>query len=284
VLLAQGGAARFRVKDPAKERLERRRQYPYHRHLNLDMLEAVHLIAAMFIELPTLAHFNPSRKRQLSKTFRKLYENYMKQTFKGPPEKTSDLVMAAAEALLVGEWRLSVKYLTKLRMWKNMPNAAYVQALLTQQVKEAALRAYMLHFHSHYVSMSLSQLSEMFELTERVTQRTISKLMMNGQIQAAWDHGAVVTHAAVPTPMQKAAVLYAEKLGTFVDQNERLLDPRGTFYKDTRGENFSFDRDRNERFADRGGFGTRSVRFADRGDREGFTRYDRPAPISFGWK
>lgn len=44
-LLAQGvSQARFYERDEKQERLEKQRQYPYHMHINLDMLESVHLV------------------------------------------------------------------------------------------------------------------------------------------------------------------------------------------------------------------------------------------------
>ena len=44
-LLGQGVTVlRYQERDEKQEKKERERQYPYHQHINLDMLEGVHLV------------------------------------------------------------------------------------------------------------------------------------------------------------------------------------------------------------------------------------------------
>ena len=55
-LLAQGiSSNRFHERDAKQEKLEKKRQFPFHMHIHLDVLEAVHLISAMFIEVENIA-------------------------------------------------------------------------------------------------------------------------------------------------------------------------------------------------------------------------------------
>lgn len=253
-LLAQGVSVnRWSDRDLEQEAADRQRQFPFHQHLNLDTLEATHLLSAMLVEVPNLALHGASNKRRvISKVFRRLFEHHQRQAFNGPPENTRDIVMAATRALRQGDWDQAHTFVRKLRMWDTYPQdtptpasrdslstsstpaasrsvlVQYVQSLFRHRLQEEALRTYLISYSVHFTSLSLSSLSEMFSLPAPLVHRLASKLMMNDQLTGAWDEPSQLIQMQPhhSNAKQKAALSFSDKALLFVDQNERLLESR----------------------------------------------------------
>lgn len=67
-------------KAPEQEKAERRRQTPYHMHINLDLLECCHLTSAMLLEVPNMAQESTElRRRVISKHFRRYVDIFNRQ-------------------------------------------------------------------------------------------------------------------------------------------------------------------------------------------------------------
>jgi len=174
-LLAQGvHSGRFSDKSAEQEKAEKRRQVPYHQHINLDLLEACHLISAMLLEVPNMAGTSVEsdvgssrRPRVISRTFRKYNDQYNHQVFTGPPEQTRDFVMRASKALMQGDWKTCAKFVSNLDVWQLVPGddaAEKIGAMLTDKIKLEGLRTYLFAYSKQYDSLSLGQLSAMFEM------------------------------------------------------------------------------------------------------------------------
>ena len=73
---------------------------PFHMHINLELLESVHLIAAMLLETPNMAATAlAAPRRVISKPFRRLLDNYERQTFTGR-RCFPDLIVIMSTSLL----------------------------------------------------------------------------------------------------------------------------------------------------------------------------------------
>jgi len=206
-------------------------------HINLELLECVYLICAMLLEVPNLAmETGDGRRRVISKMFRRYMDYYDRQPFKGPPENSRDHVMAASKCLGKGDWEKCSTLLLSLSVWSLIPDHVRVKAMLKEKIQIEGLRTYLLTYSSHYESMSLEQLCQMFELTQKTLHTVVSKMMINEDLHAAWDQptGSIVLHKVDPTPLQSVSLQYAEKAALLVESNERLFDAvtGGSVYRD----------------------------------------------------
>jgi translation initiation factor 3 subunit C len=241
-LLAQGvNTSRFSDKSAEQEKAEKRRLVPYHQHINLDLLEACHLISAMLLEVPNMAGWAVSgdgshrRYRVISRTFRKFYDQYNHQVFTGPPEQTRDFVMRASKALMKGDWKTCADLTTTLDVWRLVPGegaATQIAEMLTGKIKLEGLRTYLFAFSAQYDSLSLSQLCGMFEMSKNEVHSVVSKMIINRELAASWDQPTetIVLRKVEPTSLQLLALQFAEKAAVLVEANERLLDSQSGSY------------------------------------------------------
>ena len=253
-LLAQG-QARWPEKDPEQEKLERRRQMPYHMHINPDLLDCVHLTSAMLLELPNLARGNLNTHQNIvSKQFRKFMGGYNRQKFTGPPENTREHVMSATKCILSGDWQKACDYILKLEVWNLIPGdgGVKVKEMLRVRLQEEALRTYLITYGAHYDSISLSHLCSMFETEEGPARRVISRMIFNKEIAGGWEQQpfeTLVLHKVEASSLQVFTQQVAEKVAMLVESNERMLDPLVLMYgyKDDQRRVWGGDREPNDR-------------------------------------
>lgn len=280
-LLAQGiSSGRYGERTPEEEKAEKRRQIPYHQHINLDLLEACHLISAMLLEVPNMAASgdaaNTRRVKTISRLFRKHYDIYNRQVFTGPPEQIRDFIMCATKALMTGEWRTCADLLIGLEVWKLIPGdncVEQIRSMLVEKLKLEGLRTYLYAYAAQYDSLSLGQLCEMFDLTKNEVHSIVSKMMINREIHGSWDQPTetIVLRQKQASALQALSLQFSEKAANLVEANERLLDTKtGNFhFRDYDGKHG--DNNRGYHGQRRSGFGQggRGGRGRGRGGRGG---------------
>jgi len=244
-LLAQGIANFSRnqpEKNPQQEKQERKRQIPFHMHINLDVVEAVLLISGMLIEIPAVAlsRIRPDRdnkrKTLITKYFRKSFDFYNeRQLFTGPPENTKESIIVAAKALERGDWRTCQHHTQSLDLWKYIPQEKNsVLNLISRNIQEQALRTYLITYGQYYETIHITTLAEMFHLLTRDVHSMVSTMMVRGELHASLDQpsGAIVVHPQDGTPLQHVALVYADKANLLMEPGEPVgMENRSQYEK-----------------------------------------------------
>ncbi|KAI4897525.1 hypothetical protein NFI96_018361, partial [Prochilodus magdalenae] len=247
-LLGQGLLMRnMQERNAEQEKIEKRRQVPFHMHINLELLECVYLVSAMLLEIPYMAaHEFDARRRMISKQFHHQLRVGERQPLLGPPESMREHVVAASKAMKMGDWRTCHSFIINEKMnskvWDLFPEAQRVREMLVRKIQEESLRTYLFTYSSVYDSISMETLAEMFQLELPTVHSIISKMIINEELMASLDQPTqtVVMHRTEPTSLQNMALQLAEKLGGLVENNERVFDLKqgvygGYFNRDQKG-------------------------------------------------
>ncbi|XP_023802451.1 eukaryotic translation initiation factor 3 subunit C-like, partial [Cyanistes caeruleus] len=153
-----------------------------------------------------------------------------------PPESMREHVVAASKAMKTGDWRRCHRFVVNEKMngkvWDLFPEAEQVRAMLVRKIQEESLRTYLFTYSSVYDSISMETLAAMFELDLPTVHGIISKMIINEELMASLDQptATVMMHRTEPTATQNLALQLAEKLGSLVENNERVLDQRQGAY------------------------------------------------------
>ena len=211
------------------EKIERSRLVLFHKHINLDLLEGVHLISAMILEVPNMAQRSFTKRKVISKSLRRALEFYDRQVFTGPPENTKEHIIVAAKTLTLGDWEDCFAHLIALEdMWNLMIDSEKVKAMLAERIKVEAMRTYLFSYGHHYDTIAVNHLSTMFSLEERLVHGIVSKMMTNEELYAAWDQptNSFKLYRSEPTKLQQLALQLSETTTAYVDWNERMYEAK----------------------------------------------------------
>ena len=225
-ILAQGTQlAKYQTAET--ERKEKHRMLPFHMHINMEMLEAIQLIVSMLLEIPNMAAYPyDTRRKLISKHFRRLYEQSEQQVFRGPAESFKDQILQAARALSEGNWKQCRDLVCGLKPLDLLPEAPIIRDMLAKKFQIEGLRTYLFAFGQYYQTMSMQALADQFELPKSAVASTLAKMIVSDELSASVDEttGMITLRHNEPTRAEYLALQFAEKLNSLVEANESLLE------------------------------------------------------------
>ena len=232
-LLAQGvQAQRYSQLTPEQDKIERQRQLPYHMHINLELLECAYLVSSMLLEIPNLAQAGNDvelKKRQISRTFRRMFDYAERQVFTGPPENKRDHIMQASKALQTGDWQKCIELINGIKIWALMPRQDALKEMLTRKIQEEALRTYLFTYSSYYSTVSIEYLATSFQLSEPDVTSIVSRMIWNEELGgASLDQidKVVVLSKQELTKLQQLTIGLVDKVSGMAETNERYLESK----------------------------------------------------------
>lgn len=165
---------------------------PHHMTISLQVLESIHYITSMLIEIPMMSENQHALKKTVvSRHYRRLIEQYdNKQAFVLAAEQSRDHIVFAARALNKSDWKTAVKHVFSIGPLMRMPEFenGSLQKILTDQFKIAALRTNLFNATKQYKSFSFDSLSSIFELEKSNVKKTVAKLIIQNRLKASIDH------------------------------------------------------------------------------------------------
>ena len=242
-LLAQGLLPqRHHERSNDQEKIEKQRQMPFHKHINLEMLECVYLVSAMLLEIPYMAaHEFDARRRMISKSYYQQLRSSERQALVGPPESMREHVVAGSKAMRNGDWKkcrdLIINEKMNTKVWDLFYEADKVRTMLARKIQEETLRTYLFTYSKVYDSISVVTLSEMFELEKESVHAIVSKMIISEELMASLDEPSqcMVMHRTEPSRLQSLALQLSDKISQLVENNERLLELRPSWQSNWKG-------------------------------------------------
>ncbi|XP_025207243.1 eukaryotic translation initiation factor 3 subunit C-like [Melanaphis sacchari] len=164
-LLGQGlSPQRLHELNEEQKKVEKQRQMPFHMHIDLQVLEGVYLVSAMFKETAR-EYIN---QQQHSSEY---------QYLTVPPVSIKDNILAAGEALRNGNLSACRNFLINVKMnskvWYYFLEKDKIKDILEFQLKKISFSKYIQNHSDTIHSVSTNVLSAMFKLPEDIIQNII---------------------------------------------------------------------------------------------------------------
>ncbi|KAI6175685.1 Eukaryotic translation initiation factor 3 subunit C [Aphelenchoides bicaudatus] len=186
------GMSRQVDRTPEQEARERSLQVPFHMHINTEVMECVYLVCSMLLEIPTVAqHQHDMKRRVLSRPFHYHLKASEKSILVGPPENTREHIVAAAKAMLNGDWLKCRDFLINEKMnakiWNLFREPEKIKSMLIERIQKQTLKTHLFMYATVYKSVSVDNLCKVFELDQQVVYSLVQKMIEKQNFSAKLD-------------------------------------------------------------------------------------------------
>ncbi|CAF3477412.1 unnamed protein product [Rotaria sp. Silwood1] len=195
---------------------------PFHMHINVQLIECIYLISAMFIEISSID------KQSMSKHFHIVMNQGEKQLIFESMETMREHIIATSHALKIGDWNRCINCLINNKMnkqiWSLMPQGTKVFEMLINKIKEESLRIYLITNTMMFDSISIPNLADMFELSIKQVHEIICKMIINEELMASVEDSNqfLILNSNRWSRIQSLSVELMDKTLRLYEQNQKL--------------------------------------------------------------
>lgn len=140
----------------------------------------------MFLEIPNIsANKFTIQKKVISKTFRKIVDQYDQKGIQFLPQHSRDYIVFTARELHKSNWEEAFANICKIQVFQKMNEFkdGTLKHALEKKIKEICLQTYIIENQMCLESLQLDQ-SDSFQMGKKETVQLVSKLIIKGTIKA----------------------------------------------------------------------------------------------------
>jgi translation initiation factor 3 subunit C len=225
-LLAQGVYGVLNIENSYDQELfENRILYPIHMHINLELVESIHLISCLFVEATNLIRGGTQAAN--TRQFQKLLDFYSRASLTGILDSTRDKIVEITRLILKGHWLHSLSIMRSLPCWSLLSPTKRTTLFeyLEEHTRNVALQVYLIVYSSVYSSLSLLKICKRFNLDKESASSIICTLIKCLDISGTFDQRAdlIIFETHSKSKLQKSIELAYDKADILVEINENTL-------------------------------------------------------------
>jgi translation initiation factor 3 subunit C len=187
-LLAQGSVELcYADNDLSFNKMDKKMQLPLHMHINLELVETLHLISCILLDAANLSQCG--RQAINCRHLQKILELNSHSTIFNHPDSMRNKIMAAIGTILQSDWSSTMSIINSLSCWSLLPlgRRSSTMNIIEEKIKKVCLLNFILTYSTVFTSLSLYTVYKKFQLNRQETKGLINSLFMNKLVLGTHD-------------------------------------------------------------------------------------------------